>query len=133
SAPDRLRSVMLALALLATPVAGAVASASPATGHIAEAQRALARNDGIAAEVSLRRALAAGARREAVAALMGEALLVQDAPHKAREWLEPGAFTDETAARGFRSLARLERIQGDLAAAGKAFDRAMAITPRDAT
>ena len=64
---------------------------------------------------------------------MGEALLDQDAPDKAREWLEPGAFTQDTAALGFRHLAQLERIQGNLAAAGEAFDRAVAITPRDAT
>jgi cellulose synthase operon protein C len=63
---------------------------------------------------------------------MGEALLAQDAPEKAREWLEPGAFAPESAARGFRKLAELHRRDGDLAAAGEAFDRALAITPRDA-
>jgi tetratricopeptide (TPR) repeat protein len=100
---------------------------------VAQARAALARNDAIAAEVGLRRALAAGAPREAVAAYMGAALLMRDKPEGARAWLEPGAFTQDSAAEGFRQLARLERIDGDLAAAGEAFDQALAIAPRDAT
>jgi predicted Zn-dependent protease len=115
--------------VLALALAGA---ASPGAGDISQAIEALQQGDGIAAEVSLRRALAAGAPREAVAAYMGEAFLDEDAPEKAREWLAPGRFTPQTAAMGFRQLARLERLSGDLPAAGRAFDRAMAITPRDA-
>jgi tetratricopeptide (TPR) repeat protein len=123
---------MAAIALLAAAVAGPAVAASPGQDLIARARASLAHGDGIAAEVTLRRALAAGAPRAAVAAFMGEALLDQDAPDKAREWLEPGVFTRETAAQGFRHLGRLEQMQGDLAAAGAAFDRAMGITPRDA-
>jgi predicted Zn-dependent protease len=120
------------MALLAVALAGARVSAAPKDDFIAQARAALAQGDGIAAEVALDRALDAGARREAVAAFMGQAFLEREKPDKAREWLEAGAFTPETAAIGFRSLARLDRMEGDLAAAGKAFDRAMAITPRDA-
>ena len=134
SAPERQRRGWLAaLVLLAASLAGSGVAASPGQDFIAKGRDALAHGDGIAAEVRLRRALAAGAPREAVAALMGEALLDQEAPDKAREWLEPGVFTQDTAALGYRHLARLERMQDNLAAAGKAFDRAMAITPRDAT
>ena len=133
SAPERQHGRRLAaIALLVAALAGPGA-ASPGQDFIAKGREALAHGDGISAEVSLRRALAAGAPRAAVAAYMGEALLDQDAPDKAREWLEPGAFTPGTAALGFRRLAQLERTQGNLAAAGTAFDRAMAITPRDAT
>ncbi len=132
SAPDRRRSVGLAaFALLATSLAGPGIAAAPGSDLIAKARAALAQSDGISAEVNLRRALAAGAPREAVAADMGEALLDQEQPDKAREWLEPGAFTPDTAARGFRHLAHIEQTDGDLAAAGAAFDHAMAITPRD--
>ncbi|MFA7601814.1 MAG: tetratricopeptide repeat protein [Novosphingobium sp.] len=134
SAPERLRrSRLAAVALLAAALAGPGLAAEPGADLIVRARQALAQRDGIAAEVDLRRALAAGAPREAVAAYLGQAYLEQDVPERAREWLEPGRFTPDTAAQGFRSLARLERAEGDLAAAGRAFDRAMAITPRDAT
>jgi predicted Zn-dependent protease len=133
SAPDRRGPGRLLLAAALLTLAGSGAGAAPAGDAVARARRALAQNDGIAAEVRLREALAAGARRKAVAAYMGEAYLDQQAPEKAREWLEPGAFTADTAALGFRQLAQLKRLDGDLAAAGKALDRAMAITPRDAT
>lgn len=127
SAPERWRPFWLAALVL---LAGA---ASPGQDFIAQGRDALAKGDGISAEVALRRALAAGVPREAVAAYMGEALLDQEAPDKAREWLGPGEFTEGTAAQGFRHLAQLEQMQGNLAAAGEAFDEAMAITPRDAT
>lgn len=136
SAPDRKpsrRRWLVVAALLATALAGPGGAAPPWSDLVGQAREALSHGDPISAEVSLQRALAAGAPREAVAAYMGEAYLGEKAPDKARDWLEPGAFTPETAAWGFRKLAQLEREQGNLAAAGQAFDRAMAITPRDAT
>lgn len=132
SAPERFSRVLTALALLVAALAGSGVTAAPGDDLIGQAKQALAQGDGIAAEVALRRALSAGAPREAVAAYMGEALLVQDAPEKARGWLEPGRFTPASAGWGFRMLARLERSEGNLPAAGRAFDRAMAVTPRDA-
>jgi tetratricopeptide (TPR) repeat protein len=122
----------LLIAALAAPALVASASAGSATDDVAQARAALAQGEAIAAEVSLRRALAAGVPRYAVAAYMGQAMLLRDKPERAREWLEPGEFTRETAALGFRQLAQLERLDGNLAAAGEAFDQAMAITPRDA-
>ena len=123
-------ALLLAVALLAVSLPGPGRTA-PGKDQIVAAREALARGDGIAAEVSLRRALEAGAQRDAVAAYMGEAMLLREAPERARDWLAPGLFSPTSAAHGFRQLARLERSEGDLAAAGKAFDRAMAITPRD--
>lgn len=64
---------------------------------------------------------------------MGEAFIQQDNPDKARNWLEPGQFDTKSAAIGFRALGRLEQQEGNLPAAGRAFDRAIELTPRDAT
>ncbi|MCX7863947.1 MAG: tetratricopeptide repeat protein, partial [Novosphingobium sp.] len=99
---------------------------------IAAARAELARGDGIAAEVQLDKALAAGAKRAEVAAYMGEALLAQGRFAEARAWLASGAFDSASAAAGFRALARLERLEGNLRAAGAALDRAMALSPNDA-
>lgn len=123
---------VLAGSALALAVPGQAAPARDAAELIARARGNLASGDGIAAEIHLRQALAKGAMREEVAAFMGEALLDQDEPEQARDWLGSGMFAPDTAAQGFRSLARLERLAGDLEAAGRAFDRAIALTPKDA-
>ncbi|MDE8651028.1 tetratricopeptide repeat protein [Novosphingobium sp. H3SJ31-1] len=127
---------MIAAVLLA---AAAFAHAAPGRaegadgGALVQAGRAaLWRADGIDAEVKLREALDRGVPRRAVAAYMGEAYLAQDNAEKARVWLGPGEFSPDTAATGFRALARLEQHDGNLPAAGRAFDRALAITPNDA-
>lgn len=145
STPDRpragrSRAARLALAFvlggaLMAGFAPALSATSPgdAAALVGKARRALARNDGVAAEIHLKAALSAGAPREALAADMGEALLVQGKPDDAREWLGPQVFSRESGARGFRALARLERMQGNLPAAGAAFDRALALTPGDAS
>lgn len=119
----------LPLALTATPGWG---EDSPAAALIEEARGALARGDGIDGEAKLRAALDRGASRMDVAAYMGEAYLAQGNRQKAREWLAPGTFTPQSAAEGWRALARLEWGDGDYAAAGKAFERALAILPDDA-
>jgi tetratricopeptide (TPR) repeat protein len=127
---------LLAAAAGALGLVGAAYPRTPPAGPealIADAGRDLSRNAGVAAEVRLRQALSAGATREDVAALMGEALLDQGQSDKAGDWLRSQMFSQETAARGFRALGRLDQNQGDLAAAGKAFDRAIALTPNDPT
>lgn len=98
-----------------------------------QARGALARGDGIDAEVKLRAALDTGVPAADVNALMGKALMIQHRRERARPWLETGRFSPATAAMGWRTLASLERQDGDLAASGRAYDRALAITPRDAT
>lgn len=118
----------LALALLAAPLA---AMPEAAGSNLETARAALARGDGIAAEADLQRALGAGANRTEIAADMGEALLQQGNRAKAREWLAPGQFAKGEAPRGWRLLALLERLDGNLPAAGKALDKALAIAPRD--
>ena len=95
------------------------------------AASALARGDGIAAEAELDRALEAGAARSDVAAAMGEALIAQGELVRAREWLAPGQFAPASQAYGWRMIGLLERREGNLPAAGKAYDRALALTPND--
>jgi len=128
------RNLLLAgLALLAT-AGGPGLAAPPDDGAklVAMAREDLARGDGLAAEARLRRAMAAGALREAVAAYMGEALLMQGSKDKARDWLTTGRFTRATAPTAYRALARLEIQDGNLPAAGRAFDKAIALTPKNA-
>ena len=120
-------SAALALALAAP----GAALPDAAKAHMASANTALARGDGIAAEIELQRALSAGASRLEVAAAMGEAMLDQHELAKARTWLGPGQFTKSTAAQGWRLRGLLERMEGNLAAAGQAFDKAMAVNQKD--
>lgn len=101
------------------------------SAELEAARTALARHDGIAAEAALRRAMEQGATREAVAARMGEAELLQGDLVEARHWLGAGQFVPGEQALGFRMLGRLEMEEGDLPAAGQAFDRALALTPGD--
>lgn len=133
--PDRRRIAHLLIGAAATASLALPLLAAPnkADGLIAEAGAAIRAGDGIAAEVRLREAMQAGAPREAVAAYMGEALLVQEAPEKARTWLADGEFTQESAATGFRALGRLELLDKNFPASAAAFDHAIALTPRDAT
>jgi predicted Zn-dependent protease len=93
---------------------------------IAEAEEALARGDGVAAELAGKRALDEGAERTAVAALIGEGELLQGDLADAREWLGEGAFDARTHDRGFRALALLEIASNDLAAADAAYSEILA-------
>ncbi|MBC2664836.1 tetratricopeptide repeat protein [Novosphingobium flavum] len=119
--------LVLAAGLIAASPGGAVEGA--AAGLVRQADAALGRSDGIAAEMALRKAMAAGLPREAAAARMGEAFIDQRDPAKARKWLAPGQFSRDEALRGFRLLGQLEMNAGNLAAAGRALDRALAIAP----
>ena len=92
-----------------------------------EAKQYLAKRDGLAAEVALRESLASGVKRSDVAAYMGEAELLQGQLAEARQWLEKGEFSDGTRGHGFHMLARLEMREGNLPAAGSAFDKSLAV------
>ncbi len=118
----------LALVLLTTPL---LAMPEGALESRDKARAALVRGDGIAAEADLQRAVAAGATRPEIAVDMGEALLQQGERGKAREWLGPGQYDPAEAARGWRLLGLIERLDGNLPAAGKALDKALAIAPKD--
>lgn len=118
----------IALAAMAAPL---LAVPDAAQNDLDKARAALGRGDGIAAEADLQRALAAGASKPEIAADMGEALIQQGQRDKARVWLAPGQFDPAQAGRGWRLLGMLERLDGDLAASGKAYDRALVLTPND--
>lgn len=124
-------AVAFALALLAAGAAPLGAVPDAARGDLERARGALARGDGIAAEADLRRAAAAGAQRRDLAVDMGEALIQQGERRKAREWLQGGNFAKGEEARGWRLLALLERLEGNLPAAGQALDRALATGAKD--
>jgi len=118
---------ILALALAAP----ALALSDNAATQLERARDALLESDGIAAEAYLRKAMAAGATPEQVAARMGEALIDQGNLIKAREWLATGRFAKGEEAHGFRMLGLLERLQGQLPASGRAYDQALKFAPRD--
>lgn len=100
---------------------------------VEQAAKALARGDGIDAEAKLKAALVRGATGPDVSAMMGQALMAQGRRDRARPWLVPGRFSPATAAVGWRTLGLLERLDGNLPASGRAYDRALAIIPKDAS
>ncbi|MDC0886744.1 tetratricopeptide repeat protein [Altererythrobacter sp.] len=126
---DRLK--VLAWGLAAAMCLTACSEAAPDVPPIEQARAALKDGDGFGAELVLREMLAAGTKREEVAALIGEAELVQGQPVEARNWLGEGQFSTQTAGRGFHMLGRLEMREGNLPAAGAAFDKAMQFAPDD--
>lgn len=110
----------LLLGLLALP-----ALADGRVDPLADAAAAVARGDGVAAEVAARRALAQGLPHAAVDAYLGEAALLQDDPEQARQWLAPAQFDRASAQRGFHALGRLELEQEHFGPAAQAFDKAL--------
>lgn len=120
--------LVAALLLLTSPLAARPEAVQAALGAAAAAAD---RGDGIAAEVELRKALAAGAERGQVSARMGQAFLLQGDLRKAREWLEQGQFAEQDAALGWRMTGLLLRQEGRLAEAGQAYDKALALRPDD--
>lgn len=100
--------------------------AVPDQGPLDNARSALARGDGITAEVELRAMIEAGTDPRDVAAYLGEANLAQGRFAEAREWLGKQDFSPQTQAHGNHMLGRLEMEAGNLPAAGQAFDRALA-------
>ncbi|WVN99796.1 hypothetical protein VWN43_05370 [Qipengyuania sp. HL-TH1] len=97
-----------------------------------EARLQLERGDALAAQVQLEQALATGTPREELATLFGESALLKGDLGVAREWLGPGEFSEDSAAAGFQLLGRLEMAEGNLPAAGGAFDRSYRVEPDNA-
>ncbi|BBC72676.1 conserved hypothetical protein [Altererythrobacter sp. B11] len=120
-----------ALALVALALIPPLAAASGGD-PLDKARAAIERGHGIAAEVAVDEVRRAGAPRDRIAALMGEAELLQGHLDKAREWLAPGIFAAADRERGFHALGQLEMAEGDLDAARQAFDRALEQSPGSA-
>ncbi|MBS0481194.1 MAG: tetratricopeptide repeat protein [Proteobacteria bacterium] len=117
------------LALMAAPPG--TAGTDAAQDAFKRARAALARGDGIAAQAELQKAQAAGASRNSISVSMGEALIIQRDYDGARQWLVPAQFGPGDEAQGWRTLGVLERLTGNTAAAGQAFDRARTLAPKD--
>ena len=115
---------LIVFAFLTTSLVGP-AAAGGTSGEIATAREHLQRGDGVAAEMSLKRALEQGATQEEVAAWMGEAEFKQGDLVDARRWLSPGEFTEADRSHGFHILGLVEMAEGNLPAAGWAFDRSL--------
>ena len=126
---EHLTRTALAVVLSALVAACAQAASEPSAEERLRA--AFARGDGFGAELVLRERLADGTPRAELAAAMGEAELMQGELAEARRWLAPGEFSPDTRGHGFRQLGRLEMREGNLPAAGAAFDRAYQAMPDD--
>lgn len=129
--PDRLRpgarrgAILAALSLFTLSVPLGAQGGDQGRAAIAEGRAALERQDGVAAEVALRNALQGGAAKQAVAASLGQAYLLQKNYPAAREWLAPGDFLPAERMHGFHMLAMLEMAENNLPEAGAAFDKAL--------
>lgn len=120
--PDR-RLLGAALAALAL---GAPLAAAPGEDAIVEAEAAIARGDGVAAELAGKRALEQGAARADVAALIGEGELLQGDLADATRWLTQESFSEATRGRGLHALARLALRQNNTAGAAEIFNTLLA-------
>ncbi len=129
----RLFSFWMAVPAWALLALSGTATVDQATieASFAKARSALARGDGVAAEIALKEAQARGASKLSVAAGMGEAYLDSGKLNKAREWLGAGQFAETDIAQGLRMLARLEDREGNTAAASAALTKALQKAPRN--
>lgn len=129
--PEPRRVLTRLLAALALAGSAPLMLGANDAGPMGPAKAALLRGDGIAGEVALNKLLATGISRQDVAARMGEALILQGDLVKAREWLAPMQFGKGEEAHGLRMLGLLERLSGNLPAAGQAYDKALTYAPND--
>jgi len=97
-----------------------------------QARAELAAGNAVDAQVKLEKLISGGTDRTKVAAYLGEAALAQGDLNSAYGWLADEHFSPETRAHGLRMLGRLYLAQGNLADAGRAYDRSLALTPGDA-
>ncbi len=111
--------------LLACALAGCGGNAVPAPDP-GNWPALLAAHDGVGAKAALRRELDRGTPPAVLAPYLAEAELQQGNLSEAERWLTGGSFAPGVAAHGFQMLGRLRMQQGDLPAAGQAFDKALA-------
>lgn len=126
------RTRRLVAALVLTVLAAAPVRGDASADALAKARAALAKGDGIAAEAPLREAVRKGAPLDSMRADLGEALLLQGDRREARKLLYGGDFSKATAAHGWHMRGRLDLAEGQLPAAGQAFDHALRLDVSDA-
>lgn len=125
------RDLKIGIAVLLLAI-GFAASATEAGDPLHDAVAALDRRDGIAAEVAVGKAQAAGRPRAEFAAYIGEAKLLQGDMAEAARWLGPGQFSPGTRQRGFHALGRLNMARTDYAGAARAYNFALSAGPANA-
>lgn len=130
STPRRLAPLLL-LAALALAGPARAGGAPDAKSAVASAEAALARGDGIAAEVPLRDAVRRGVPMDAVRAWLGQTLLVEGDLRGAQDVLGSGDFAPGSEALGWRSRGELLVAQGDLANAGHSYDQSLSFKGDD--
>ncbi len=110
-------------------LAGLVACGEPVANvrpPLDRARDALVAGDAVNASVILKQEQARGVPSNELSPYLGEAALLAGDTREARKWLGSGDFAPAVRAHGFRMLGRLEMEEGNLPAAGKAFDKALA-------
>lgn len=98
-------------------------------GHIARAELSLELFDPVTAKAELEKALSLGSPREELNHLIGEALWLLGEYDLAEETLMKPGLTPARQTHAYRILARVYMDTGQMAKAGAAFDRALAIEP----
>lgn len=129
--PKPLRAALLFALAVALAGPARADNAAGAQAAIAKAEAALGRDDGIAAEVPLREAMRAGVPADAVRAWLGMAMLTENDLRGAAEVLGTGDFAPGSEALGWRARGELAMGQGNLPAAGQAFDQSMRFSPNE--
>jgi len=125
----RAAATVTALALCATVASGGD-TAIDAARHAADA--AMARNDPVSAEIAVREAIARTHADDALRAWLAQALLGEGDRNGARQVLDAGGLTPDSAGLGWRIRGQIALADGNLGAAAKAFDQALHFTPGDA-
>lgn len=97
--------------------------------HLAQAETLLGLFDGRNAELSARRAIAAGAEEAEAAPYLAHALWLQGKPEDAIALLEQSDILDKDRGYAERIAGRAYIDMGDLESAGQAFDAALERTP----
>jgi tetratricopeptide (TPR) repeat protein len=115
----------------ALPAALLLAACSAGGPAPAPGERHVGRSANPGAEAALQHVLASGGAREDSAPFVGEAALRDGDLIKAREWLDDARFSAQVAPHGYHMLGRLRMAEGDLAGAGREFDRALQGEPDD--
>jgi tetratricopeptide (TPR) repeat protein len=123
-------ALLAACALGCATVASGGDTAIDAARHAADA--AMAHQDPVLAEATVRKAMAQTHADNALRAWLAQALLGEGDREGAARVLDAGGFTPDSAGLGWRIRGQIALAQGNLGAAASAFDQALHVAPGDA-